>query len=207
VSAARASSCRSGRRRRRSSRCRPAPALGRSCVRLTAERCRVWRDCCLSARWSSLRQHNGQSGPSAGKRRPRSSRRWRAFSRCLPRKHANRNGAASTENASQIVACRRRASQPLSAQFSSYCFVYAVRTTIASLWQYVFPQLSCKKVGKHPYTRVVATMGVAKDPKLRAMFRRHIKCPDQRFVALAQIAGKTREAEAFADRALSPASA
>ena len=31
----------------------------------TAERCRVWRDCCLSARWSSLRQHNGQSGPSA----------------------------------------------------------------------------------------------------------------------------------------------
>jgi hypothetical protein len=73
-------------------------------------------------------------------------------------------------------------------------------TTIASLWQYAFPQLSCEKVGKHPYTRVVATMGVAKDPKLRAMFRRHIKCPDQRYVALAQIAGKTREAEAFANR-------
>jgi hypothetical protein len=72
VSAARASSCRSGRRRRRSSRCRPAPAVGRSCVRLTAERCRVWRDCCLSARWSSLRQHNGQSGPSAvGEKRGR----------------------------------------------------------------------------------------------------------------------------------------
>jgi hypothetical protein len=72
--------------------------------------------------------------------------------------------------------------------------------TIASLWHYVFPQLSCEKVGKHPYTRVVATMGVAKDPKLRAMFRRHIKRPDQRYVALAQIAGKTREAEAFANR-------
>ena len=73
-------------------------------------------------------------------------------------------------------------------------------TTIASLWQYVFPQLSCKKVGKHPYTRVVATVGVAKDPKLRAMFRRHIKRTDQRYVALAQIAGKTREAESFANR-------
>ena len=43
-------------------------------------------------------------------------------------------------------------------------------------------------------------MGVAKDPKLRAMFLRHIKCPDQRYVALAQIAGKAREAEAFANR-------
>jgi hypothetical protein len=43
-------------------------------------------------------------------------------------------------------------------------------------------------------------MGVAKDPKIRAMFRRHIKRPDQRYVALAQIAGKTREAEAFANR-------
>ena len=43
-------------------------------------------------------------------------------------------------------------------------------------------------------------MGVAKDPKLRAMFRRQIKRPDQRCVALAQIAGKTREAEAFANR-------
>jgi hypothetical protein len=73
-------------------------------------------------------------------------------------------------------------------------------TTIASLWQYVSAQLSCEKLGKHPYTRVVATMGVAKDPKLRAMFRRHIKCPDQRFVALAQIARKTREAESFANR-------
>src|ERR1700730_10864034 len=70
----------------------------------------------------------------------------------------------------------------------------------ASLWQYVFPQLGCEKVGKHSYTRVVATMGVAKDPKLRAMFRRHIKRPDQRYVALAQIARKTREAEAFANR-------
>ena len=73
-------------------------------------------------------------------------------------------------------------------------------TTIASLWQYVFPQLSCEKVGKHSYTRVVATMGVAKDPKIRAMFRRHIKRPDQRYVALAQIAGKTREAEALPNR-------
>ena len=65
MSAARASSCRSvggaggvavaARRRRLADR-----AFG-----FTAERCRVWRDCCLSARWSSLRQHNGQSGPSA----------------------------------------------------------------------------------------------------------------------------------------------
>ena len=70
----------------------------------------------------------------------------------------------------------------------------------ASLWQYVFPQLSCEKVGKHPYTRVVATMGVAKHPKLRAMFLWHIKRPDQLYVALAQIAGKTREAEALANR-------
>src|ERR1700756_4858549 len=32
---------------------------------------------------------------------------------------------------------------------------------------------------------VRATMGVAKDPKLRAMFRQHIKRPDQRYVVLA----------------------
>ena len=56
-------------------------------------------------------------------------------------------------------------------------------TTIASLWQDVSAQLSCEKLGKHPYTRVVATMGVAKDPKLRAMFRRHIKCPDRGFLS------------------------
>jgi hypothetical protein len=43
-------------------------------------------------------------------------------------------------------------------------------------------------------------MGVAKHPKLRAMFLWHIKRPDQLYVALAQIAGKTREAEALANR-------
>jgi hypothetical protein len=84
--------------------------------------------------------------------------------------------------------------------FGAYATARLHPADLASLWQYVFPQLSCEKVGKHPYTRVVATMGVAKDPKIRAMFRRHIKRPDQRFVALAQIAGKTREAEAFANR-------